>query len=117
MNLSLGRFDVRNTDVICDDQVSLALQYSTQWDSFAHIGSLFDADGDGRPEIVYYNGYRGHEHVKGPEDANAGDGVRNHARRRSVSSTSPSRRSRAAASWSTYTRISATSVMSWVTRI
>ena len=75
MNLSLGRFDARNTDVICDDQVTLALQYSTQWDSFAHIGSLFDADGDGRPEIVYYNGYRGHEHVKGPKDANTGDGA------------------------------------------
>jgi hypothetical protein len=32
-------------------------QYSTQ-DSFAHVGSWFDADGDGRPEMVYYNGYR-----------------------------------------------------------
>jgi kynurenine formamidase len=46
------------TDVVCDDLVLLTLQYSTQWDSFAHVGSLFDADGDGTPEPVFYNGYR-----------------------------------------------------------
>lgn len=73
MNYPLNRFDPRNTDVICDDQVLIALQYSTQWDSFAHVGSWFDADGDGKPEIVYYNGYRGHEHVKGPEDPKGDD--------------------------------------------
>jgi kynurenine formamidase len=49
--------------VICDDQVLMALQYSTQWDSFAHVGSRFDADGDGRAELVFYNGYRAGEHV------------------------------------------------------
>ncbi len=47
------------TDVVCDDVVLLTLQYSTQWDSFAHIGSRFDADGDGKAEIVFYNGFRG----------------------------------------------------------
>jgi kynurenine formamidase len=73
MNMPLGRFDARNTDILCDDQVTLSLQYSTQWDSFAHIGSLFDVDGDGQLEAVYYNGYRAHEHVKGPEDMNTGD--------------------------------------------
>ena len=31
------------TDVVCDDLVLLTLQYSTQWDSFAHVGALFDA--------------------------------------------------------------------------
>ena len=51
------------TDVVSDDRVLLTLQYSTQWDSFAHIGSRFDADGDGRREIVFYNGFRGGEHV------------------------------------------------------
>jgi kynurenine formamidase len=51
------------TDVVCDDQVLLALQYSTQWDSFAHIGSRFDADGDGKREIVFYNGFRAGEDV------------------------------------------------------
>jgi len=48
-----------STDVACDDAVLLYLQYSTQWDSLAHIGSLFDADGDGTPEPVFYNGFRG----------------------------------------------------------
>src|SRR5258708_8557681 len=46
------------TDVICDDMVLLTLQYSTQWDSFAHVGSVFDADGDGKAEPVFYNGFR-----------------------------------------------------------
>ncbi len=49
-----------------DDQVTLSLQYSTQWDSFALVGSWFDADGDGEPEKVFYNGYRAHQHVLGP---------------------------------------------------
>ncbi len=52
------------TDVVCDDVVLMTLQYSTQWDSFAHVGSLFDADGDGTPEIVFYNGFRAREHIK-----------------------------------------------------
>lgn len=68
MNLPLSDYDARFTDVVCDDQVTLSLQYSTQWDSFAHVGAWFDADGDGEPEKVYYNGYRAHEHVLGPGD-------------------------------------------------
>ncbi|MBI2754780.1 MAG: cyclase family protein [Betaproteobacteria bacterium] len=60
------------TDVVCDDLVLLTLQYSTQWDSFAHIGSRFDADADGKPEIVFYNGFRAGEHIKpAPENPNA----------------------------------------------
>jgi kynurenine formamidase len=47
------------SDVVCDDAVLLHLQYSTQWDSLAHVGSMFDADGDGKPEPVFYNGWRG----------------------------------------------------------
>ena len=43
------------TAVMCDDMATLWLQYSTQWDSFAHVGSNFDADGDGKAEIVFYN--------------------------------------------------------------
>ena len=46
------------TDVVCDDLVLLTLQYSTQWDSFAHVGGKFDADGDGKAELVFYNGFR-----------------------------------------------------------
>lgn len=68
MNQAMRQFDARNTDVICDDQVTMSLQYSTQWDSFAHVGSWFDADGDGEPEKVYYNGWRAHEHILGPGD-------------------------------------------------
>lgn len=72
MNYPLSRQDERNTDVICDDQVTMALQYSTQWDSFAHVGAFFDVNGDGRSEKVYYNGYRANEHVVGPFDYQAG---------------------------------------------
>ena len=54
------------TDVVCDDLVLLTLQYSTQWDSFAHVGSLFDADGDGKPEAVFYNGFRAGESISCP---------------------------------------------------
>ena len=51
------------TDVVCDDWVALYLQYSTQWDSFNHHGMLFDADGDGTPEVRYYNGFAAAEEV------------------------------------------------------
>jgi hypothetical protein len=45
------------TDVVCDDKVEMWTQFSTQWDSLVHHGSLFDADGDGKEEIRYYNGF------------------------------------------------------------
>ena len=51
------------TDVVNDDRVILHTQYSTQWDAFAHVGSWFDADGDGEPETVFYNGWRGGEDI------------------------------------------------------
>src|SRR3546814_7763593 len=44
-------------------------QYSTQWDGLGHVGQMFDADGDGIPEKVYYNGYRCGIDVVGPDDA------------------------------------------------
>lgn len=53
-----SRIDPRFTDVSCDEAVTLYSQYSTQWDALAHKGSMFDADGDGVPEKVYYNGYK-----------------------------------------------------------
>jgi kynurenine formamidase len=71
----LSREDPRLIDVICDDIVEMTLQYSTQWDSLAHVGQLFDADGDGKPEIVFYNGYRGGEHIIGPMDYRDGGAV------------------------------------------
>lgn len=58
MNYALCVDDPAHTDVVSDDLVILHTQYSTQWDSLAHVGSLFDADGDGVKESVYYNGFR-----------------------------------------------------------
>ena len=69
MNYRLFVDNESQTDVISDDLAILHLQYSTQWDSLAHVGQLFDADGDGIPEAVYYNGYRAGEHVVGPVSA------------------------------------------------
>jgi hypothetical protein len=57
------------TDVVSDDLAILHLQYSTQWDGLAHVGSMFDADGDGVPEPVYYNGFRADRDVVGPSEA------------------------------------------------
>ena len=54
------------TDMVSDDAVTLHTQYSTQWDSLAHMGGLFDADGDGVAEYVYYNGFRADQDVVEP---------------------------------------------------
>ncbi len=66
--------DAKYVDVWADDVVTLALQYSTQWDSLAHVGAEFDADGDGVEEAVYYNGYRAGTDLVGPQDDARGDG-------------------------------------------
>ncbi|MBV7396884.1 cyclase family protein [Mameliella alba] len=63
-------------DVSCDDVITIYSQYSTQWDSLAHNGALFDADGDGVAEEVYYNGYRARVDVIAP-DAESGRGGSN----------------------------------------
>lgn len=63
-------------DVSCDDFVTIYNQYSTQWDSLSHNGALFDADGDGIAEEVYYNGYRAHQDISAP-DIDTGRGVTN----------------------------------------
>ena len=55
-----GMMDIRS-----DECVTLYSQYSTQWDSLAHVGCLFDADADGEAEPLYYNGYRAGEDVGG----------------------------------------------------
>ena len=67
--------DPKYVDVWADDVVTLALQYSTQWDSLAHVGAEFDADADGLEEPVYYNGYRAGVDLVGPSDDAAGDGT------------------------------------------
>ena len=71
----LSREDPAWTDVVCDDKVVLHTQYSTQWDALSHVGTAFDADGDGRAEAVFYNGWRGGEHVLGPPAAADGEGT------------------------------------------
>jgi len=66
-NCRLDEFTEGSTDVVNDDLAVLHLQYSTHWDSLAHVGSMFDADGDGVPEPVYYNGFRAGIDVWGPD--------------------------------------------------
>lgn len=68
--------DPELTDVVNDDVVLMSLQYSTQWDSLAHVGSRFDADGDGDgvAEAVFYNGFRAGEEIRaGTEDGQAAE--------------------------------------------
>ena len=57
-NLPFEQVDPRFTDVGSDEAVMLYTQYSTHWDGFPHKGSQFDADGDGKAESVFYNGYQ-----------------------------------------------------------
>ena len=71
----MSQYARRATDVVCDDEVTLCLQYSTQWDALAHCGSEFDADGDGVREAVFYNGFRAGTDIAGPDDA-GGTGAR-----------------------------------------
>jgi kynurenine formamidase len=75
MAYPLSRDNPAYADVVCDDMVELTLQYSTQWDSLAHVGQQFDADGDGTAEMVFYNGYRAGEHIAGPVDYRDGGEV------------------------------------------
>lgn len=57
-NLASELIDPRLNDVGSDEAIMLYSQYSTHWDTFAHKGTLFDADGDGVAEKVSYNGFR-----------------------------------------------------------
>ncbi|WP_035768575.1 cyclase family protein [Arthrobacter castelli] len=68
VNYVLEPISPGSSDVMNDDLVVLHNQYSTQWDALVHVGSMFDADGDGQPEPVYYNGYRAGVDVQGPTD-------------------------------------------------
>lgn len=57
-NYNWSEFNPNLTDIASDDCVILYNQYSTQWDSLAHRGSLFDVKGNGKQEPVYYNGFK-----------------------------------------------------------
>lgn len=56
-NYMWNQLNPNHIDIGSDDAVLLYTQYSTQWDSLAHRGSMFDVDRDGNPQPVYYNGY------------------------------------------------------------
>lgn len=64
------------SDVVSDDAVLLYTQYSTQWDALGHVGQMFDADGDGVAEKIYYNGYRAGIDIIGPDDGTEAPGAR-----------------------------------------
>lgn len=81
INYALANLGPSLSDVISDDQVLLSTQYSTQWDSLAHVGALFDADGDGVAERVYYNGHLAGRDVLG---ATEGSPHASYARKLSV---------------------------------
>lgn len=59
-------------DIGCDDTVTLCTQYSTQWDSFAHIGHEFDLLGDGQLVPCFYNGYVAGRDVLPPAERPSG---------------------------------------------
>lgn len=72
-NCLFGEIEEGRSDVLSDDLAVLHLQYSTQWDGLAHVGAMFDANGDGVPEPVYYNGFAAGSDIIGPIDpADAG---------------------------------------------
>lgn len=75
-NFRLSHVCSQFCDVVSDDAVVLYTQYSTQWDGLCHVGQMFDADGDGAPEKVYYNGFRGGVDIVGPDDAPDGHGAK-----------------------------------------
>jgi kynurenine formamidase len=83
-NYPVSRDDAKFTDVVCDDLVLLTLQYSTQWDTLAHVGQMFDADDDGVPEMVFYNGYRAGVDIIGPLDWTTGKEEKAHVGARAL---------------------------------
>ena len=67
-NYQWNKLDPNHLDIASDDHVTLYIQYSTQWDSLAHRGSMFDIYGDGKLYPVYYNGFRAGQDVVLNED-------------------------------------------------
>jgi len=61
----LSQDDPHLTDVLCDHNVTLCTQYSTQWDSLAQVGSMYDLNGDGQLHSCFYNGYAAERDVFG----------------------------------------------------
>jgi kynurenine formamidase len=68
MNVAMSAIQADAIDVMCDDQVTLCMQYSTQWDGLSHLGAMFDTQGDGQLRKVYYNGFEAGVDVLGGEN-------------------------------------------------
>jgi hypothetical protein len=75
-NFPFSTVDPCLVDCSCDDAVTLFTQYSTQWDALSHMGQSFDAAGNGRPEAMYYNGFRAESEVFGPDATGTADSSR-----------------------------------------
>lgn len=56
-NYQWNKLNPKHTDIGSDDYVILYNQYSTQWDSLAHRGAMYDINNDGKLQPAYYNGY------------------------------------------------------------
>ncbi len=72
-NLPLAARNPNHREIVSDDVATLTLQYSTHWDALSHVGYKFDVFGNGKPEHVYYNGFRANEDVVGPVNYAAAD--------------------------------------------
>ena len=68
-NFPMSTIDPDFTDVVNDDAVLIHTQFSTQWDSLAHVGQMFDAEGNGKTYPVFYNGWRGDVHIVEPRES------------------------------------------------
>jgi kynurenine formamidase len=68
VNVAMSAVQADAIDVMSDDQVTLCMQYSTQWDGLSHVGAMFDTEGDGEPRKVYYNGYAAGTDILGGEN-------------------------------------------------
>ncbi|AWB33776.1 cyclase family protein [Orrella marina] len=79
MNMEMGRIQKDAIDVLCDDQVTLSMQYSTQWDGLSHVGAMFDTQGDGKMRKVFYNGFEGGVDILGGDESSGDGGAHEHA--------------------------------------
>lgn len=68
VNVAMSTIQQGAIDVLSDDQVTLCMQYSTQWDGLCHVGAMFDSQGDGQLRKVYYNGYEAGKDILGGEN-------------------------------------------------
>ena len=101
LNFAMSQVQPEAVDVLSDDQVTLSMQYSTQWDGLCHVGALFDIQGDGQARRVYYNGYAAGVDVFGGADPDTSNAARPVARLRanSASAAMPKKACRGAACW------------------